>query len=298
MLRQYLEVAPEPVTPTHQTPGTSEAPTPAQTTYDEPSPKGVVIDVENTTPLDDSQGQPPMGFDFESPGLLPGFETPELRPDHDDELDTFHREMARDVMRGLSADHGDARDPDEAMFPRELLVDPAEEDDQPVSRELFVENDDHQNGDGFDHGRSTPDGDESPPKEEAEPVASERGPMASESDTATSDNSKKAAMTEEQKEKKRASSRLWHQKWESKGVPKKQKTDESEPVPTAKAKAKAQAAPVSQRSLMSARDEFVRDWISASTMPPSLERRSAALKAWMDSSVRANLMATRAGTQK
>lgn len=107
---------------------------------------------------------------------------------------------------------------------------------------------------------------------ENNPTASEGEPMASEA------SGNKKATSEEQLEKKRASSRAWHQKWESKAVLKKQKTGEAgdgEPAPKAKAAAKpksspkAKAAPVSVRSLMATREELLQEVIASSSPGPS-----------------------------
>lgn len=100
-----------------------------------------------------------------------------------------------------------------------------------------------------------------------------------------------------QLERKRENSRAWHAKWESKGVPKKPKTaaaaaEVSEPAVVAPRSA------ASFSSLMEASDFLIRDWISHSNMEQSNERRQAATKAWMESHLRSEVVAARAGVQK
>ncbi len=99
-----------------------------------------------------------------------------------------------------------------------------------------------------------------------------------------------------QLEKKRSNSRAWHAKWESKGVLKKPKTatatDVSEPAVVAPRSA------ASFSSLTDARDFFIKDWISHSDMEQSVDRRKAATKAWMESNLRSEVVAARAGVQK
>ena len=128
------------------------------------------------------------------------------------------------------------------------------------------------------------------------------GPSGSSGDSpAPEPKSKPKSKTWEQILKHRKSSLSWHTKWVQKGVPRvaKEKTKES-----VKAKAKAKAAPASVdpnsapvQSLSKARDLFITKWINESGMPKSLERRKAACDAWMNSSLRAQLMASRTGTQ-
>ena len=102
--------------------------------------------------------------------------------------------------------------------------------------------------------------------------------------------------------KHRTSSNSWHSKWVPKGVPR-------VVAPKAKStggRAKAKAAPVppvdpsnsSVESLSKARDLFITKWIHDSGMSKSQERRKAACDAWMKSSLRAQLLASRTGTQK
>ena len=111
---------------------------------------------------------------------------------------------------------------------------------------------------------------------------------------------------------KRVSSKRWHEKWESKGVlkvPKGSNAKSFKAVPKASA-AKSQAKPAPPtpaaaaprpenfENLQAARDWFVSDWISRSDMPQSNARRQAALKAWMDSPLRSEVVALRLGIQK
>ena len=104
------------------------------------------------------------------------------------------------------------------------------------------------------------------------------------------------ATQDRKREAHRASSRLWHQKWSSKGVPR----NDPPPAPVCpapKAKAK-EAAGVPAPSLSKARELFITEWIARSDLPKSQERFKAACKAWMDSSTRADMLGTRGGVQK
>ena len=83
----------------------------------------------------------------------------------------------------------------------------------------------------------------------------------------------------------RENSRAWHATWEKKGVPKKRPGEQVVPEPQA------------ITSLRDAQHKFVAEWISNSAMPASHARRACALRAWMESETRANLMATRSGLQ-
>ena len=83
------------------------------------------------------------------------------------------------------------------------------------------------------------------------------------------------------KEVHRANSALWHRQWVSKGVPRDPTAGEEQPL----------------MSLRDAQKKFVGEWISRSNMPASHARRACALKAWMESDTRANLMAVRSGVQ-
>ena len=106
----------------------------------------------------------------------------------------------------------------------------------------------------------------------------------------------------EQLEKKRAASRKWHQKWESKGVPKKAKTEEpqsaqdppgqpaQDPPGSTGQPAEGSLEPlraIDFTSLDEARTAFVKHWIANSDLAPSMERRNIALKFWMASPLRA-----------
>ena len=90
-------------------------------------------------------------------------------------------------------------------------------------------------------------------------------------------------------QKHRDNSTSWHKKWVSKGVPR----------GAAKAKAKASSTASDRKpTLAKAKDMFISEWITKCDLPASNDRRTMAIKAWMDSDVRANLMAGRAGVQK
>ena len=89
----------------------------------------------------------------------------------------------------------------------------------------------------------------------------------------------------------RKNSTKWHQKWISKGVPRTQE-------PKRGAKSKASASTDRPQNLVQAKDSFISQWIKDSNLPPSNDRRTLAIKAWMESPLRANLLAGRAGVQK
>ena len=89
----------------------------------------------------------------------------------------------------------------------------------------------------------------------------------------------------------RNNSTKWHQKWISKGVPRTQE-------PKRGAKSKASSSTGRPQNLVQAKDSFISQWIKDSNLPPSNDRRKEAIKAWMESPLRANLMAGRAGVQK
>lgn len=91
----------------------------------------------------------------------------------------------------------------------------------------------------------------------------------------------------------RANSIAWRKKWVKKGVPRASTTNEEE---TGAGSAGREDMPIV--SLSKARKDFVREWIQKSDTPPSHARRKAAMDAWMASSVRADVMAGRNGTQK
>lgn len=79
-------------------------------------------------------------------------------------------------------------------------------------------------------------------------------------------------------------SRAWHQKYVSKGVLRN---------PPSGAK-----GPSTHSSLQKAREAFITQWINESGMAKSQERFKAACQAWMESSIRADFIAGRTGTQK
>lgn len=109
-------------------------------------------------------------------------------------------------------------------------------------------------------------------------------------------------------------SRLWHKKWIKKGVPRdssktkktatKSTAASAASTPVAKTAPKkkpataASAEPKPIKTLAQAKDKFIGEWIQGCGMPPSNERRAAALKAWMESSTRSDLMAGKMGVQK
>ena len=105
----------------------------------------------------------------------------------------------------------------------------------------------------------------------------------------------------------RKNSREWHQKWVKKGVPRsstsetketsseKKSGSPSEPTGSTMEKESSDAKPIS--NLARAKDKFIAEWLNSTHMPKSNERRAAAIKAWMESSERANLLAGRSGVQ-
>lgn len=102
--------------------------------------------------------------------------------------------------------------------------------------------------------------------------------------TPADDDAAKAKETK-RVEKKRKVSRDWHAKWISKGVPRPPAPNVRE-VPT----------PVS--NMREACAKFVSQWIAASGMEPSNERRQAAYRARMESDQRSDYLAGREGVQK
>ena len=139
-----------------------------------------------------------------------------------------------------------------------------------------------------------------------EPAIADLAEGPSEPDNRRAEKCPPTDKQQQQLERKRANSRAWHAKWESKGVLKKQKTEDAAqpeaPAPSA-ASASASATPAERgpetfSSLHEARNFFVADWIRRSDMPQSKERHAAACKAWMESHLRANFMASRQQIQK
>jgi hypothetical protein len=103
------------------------------------------------------------------------------------------------------------------------------------------------------------------------------------------------------KELHRASSRAWHAKWISKGVPREAVPPATALVATAPAADSPELAspsPSVSSSLARARDKFISEWIELSDMPKSQERFKAACKAWMESTIRADFLSARAGVQR
>ena len=109
---------------------------------------------------------------------------------------------------------------------------------------------------------------------------------------------------------KRETSNAWHKSFEKKGVPKKAKIGdgdssrpaEPESVAGPEVEAEAAGAPYGNMptfsSLNAARSWFITDWIEKSDMPKSNARREAAVRAWMESQLRADFIAGRMGSQK
>lgn len=88
-------------------------------------------------------------------------------------------------------------------------------------------------------------------------------------------------------ENQRKNSREWHKKWLSKGVPREEKSSEG-------ASGSSSEAP----SLAKTKDQFISNWLFTCGLPPSNERRKKAIQAWLESPIRANIMAGRQGIQK
>ena len=86
----------------------------------------------------------------------------------------------------------------------------------------------------------------------------------------------------------RSNSSNWHKKWVSAGVPRASNASSSSTA----------SSETTKVTLTQAKDKFIAEWIKSSNLPPSNERRSLAIKAWMDSSARAEYLAGRAGVQK
>ena len=125
-------------------------------------------------------------------------------------------------------------------------------------------------------------------------VLGEAGPVAAGSSAKSQRRKAPAPMkTEAQVAKHRANSAAWHAKWVSKGVPRVPAESEAAAVVA------AEPAPGGNTNdLSQARHDFIRHWIENSTMKKSNERRQAAMDAWMNSNLRASLLATRGNVQK
>ena len=99
----------------------------------------------------------------------------------------------------------------------------------------------------------------------------------------------------------RANSYAWHQKWISKGVLRNAPAENNEPASEAASDpvnlGDVPDVPGSFESLQAAQNWFIKDWTSKSPMPKSNTRRALAIKAWMESPLRANMLAGRAGIQ-
>ena len=106
-------------------------------------------------------------------------------------------------------------------------------------------------------------------------------------------------LTEEQKQQKRVNSQIWHTKWVSKGVPKNPKNLTPGDAGGAETASSSSGSTGVQYagSLSAARDKFIKCWIDECGLPKSNDRRNRAMKAWMASSQRAELLAARIGTQ-
>lgn len=100
---------------------------------------------------------------------------------------------------------------------------------------------------------------------------------------------------EKKRDLHRENSRRWHEKYISKGKPRNPESENPAP-PAESLSGSSSSKPMT--SLQKARDEFVASWIQSSGMPKSNERYKAACKAWMDSSVRADIISGRSGVQK
>lgn len=113
----------------------------------------------------------------------------------------------------------------------------------------------------------------------------------------------------------RQNSAAWHQRWVKKGVPRPQAQDGVAPVASTESTAAASSEMPSEMphvsetaerpdavpsfsSLSKARDYFITKWIAESGLPKSNDRRNAATRAWMESSLRANFVAGRDGIQR
>ena len=108
----------------------------------------------------------------------------------------------------------------------------------------------------------------------------------------------------------RANSSAWHQKWISKGVLRNPVVENNELIsePASEPASRPASEPASElanpsdvprsfESLQAAQNWFIKDWISKSPMPKSNARRTLAIKAWMESPLRANMLAGRVGIQ-
>lgn len=139
--------------------------------------------------------------------------------------------------------------------------------------------------------------DEVPTPEVVEPPTELEQPVEPEVPTESTEASEKLSKEEMKRKKHRENSQKWHQKWISKGVPREPKNPENVETPAEEPPADVEQHLPSIGSLSEARNVFVREWIATCGMPPSNDRRKAALKAWMECPLRARLLAGRQGTQ-
>lgn len=103
---------------------------------------------------------------------------------------------------------------------------------------------------------------------------------------------------QQQAELKRKTSRERHAKFKAKGLLRASKVgahDETEVSTDDKNHVAADNKVEVAKDMTKVKWEFIRDFVAKSGLPPSQERRSAALKAWMESSERAAFQATRVG---
>ena len=129
----------------------------------------------------------------------------------------------------------------------------------------------------------TPDEENTEPNINKTPDEENTEPLADEENTEPNIKKKIYKTSETQ----RKNSREWHKKWLSKGVPREEKSSEG-------ASGSSSEAP----SLAKTKDQFISNWLLTCGLPPSNERRKKAIQAWLESPIRANIMAGRQGIQK
>ena len=261
----------------------------------------------------DNQDQEPLEFGFGPHDTMDHI--PIFKPDGDDipkpDGGDIPKPDGGDIPK---PDGGDIPEPDGGDIPDMMedgdIPEPVPKSPETVASEpasqLFNETQPEPEENKPDSEENQPEeNEENQPEENHPPVAPARGGARPRIDEAGLTQFERAQL-----EKKRASSRAWHQKWESKGVPKKARTDQPQlrgnsppqqpEQPDQPDQPAGQSEPlraINFGSLDEARTSFVRDWISNSSMPQSVERRNLALRAWMASPLRAEMMASRTGTQ-
>ena len=296
----FCVLLPRPVkTPEKVNTGT-DAVTPAHTELDAPSEHiDIISDGPEEEPWQDAQDHHGLTPDENPFAFACGSSEPWLDP-------SWTTENSLDVLAALAMDTTDIMGDEPAEVSGEVRPEPVEVSQEPAEVSGEVE----PAGVSGEVEPAEVSGEVEPAQFSGKVEPAEvSGPAENHPGTEPEVQPKKSRRVDESKltparlaqlEKKRANSRQWHPKFESKGVLKKPKSE------AAVAASSKEPAPLPENppmlasqfgSLDEARNFFVKDWISKCGLPPSKERRAAALKAWMESSLRADIRATRSGTK-